>query len=239
MKVIKPKDSYSSGPVISHFRHQIMSGALQAGERLPSEAKLCEQFSASRTVIREAMQQLKAQGYIKTIVGSGSYVCNGSLDHLRDSLSFYSCTSKTSKDWLELLQLRQMIESESVRQLAKEKHIPALSPIWQALETMRANINDLDAFAAADVDFHFALVSATENKIFASILEALRPIADKFAKYTYEAEQGTQARERILAEHEAIFESIRNADVAAAVANVELHLNNSITTLDLESIEKN
>ena len=50
----------------------IQSKQLLAGDRLPSERDLCEQFSVSRPVIREALSRLKSEGLIAIRRGVGN-----------------------------------------------------------------------------------------------------------------------------------------------------------------------
>lgn len=52
----------------------ILSDRLSPGDRMPSEAELCELFGASRVTIRTALQGLKDAGYIRIVRGSGSWV---------------------------------------------------------------------------------------------------------------------------------------------------------------------
>ena len=44
-----------SSKIVKQLEREILAGRLPSGERLPSEEKLCAQFEASRTVIREAI----------------------------------------------------------------------------------------------------------------------------------------------------------------------------------------
>jgi DNA-binding FadR family transcriptional regulator len=44
--------------------HRIVAGELAEGERLPSEARLCEEFGVSRPVVREALSRLQADGMV-------------------------------------------------------------------------------------------------------------------------------------------------------------------------------
>ena len=55
-----------SSTIVKALESEIMDGSLTPGERLPSEEKLCARFNASRTVIREAIQQLRTQGLYPT-----------------------------------------------------------------------------------------------------------------------------------------------------------------------------
>lgn len=52
----------------------ILSGQVKEGDKLPSEAELCETYAASRVTVRSALQSLQEQGYIRTVRGSGSVV---------------------------------------------------------------------------------------------------------------------------------------------------------------------
>ena len=52
----------------------IAEDGLQPGDKLPPSDRLCEQFSVSRTVVREAIASLKAEGRLRSLRGSGVYV---------------------------------------------------------------------------------------------------------------------------------------------------------------------
>src|SRR5258708_10447995 len=55
----------------------ILSGALRAGDRLPSTRDLAEQLGISRTVVLLAYEQLLAEGFARGRSGSGTYVSEG------------------------------------------------------------------------------------------------------------------------------------------------------------------
>jgi len=61
----------------------IASERLAAGDRVPTENALVEQFGVSKSPIRQALAELSAEGYIYTIQGSGSYVTDLSASLLR------------------------------------------------------------------------------------------------------------------------------------------------------------
>lgn len=60
--------------IVTHLRSAIHSGRYKAGQRLPSEAALVRQFSASRPTVIRALRELLADGLIDRRVGSGTYV---------------------------------------------------------------------------------------------------------------------------------------------------------------------
>jgi GntR family transcriptional repressor for pyruvate dehydrogenase complex len=63
-----------SDQVAQQLAAQIHAGRLEAGEKLPPEARLVEQFQVSRTVLREAVSRLKSLGLVDSRQGSGVYV---------------------------------------------------------------------------------------------------------------------------------------------------------------------
>src|SRR5438094_2016592 len=67
----------------------ILSRRLAAGDRLPSERELGEQFGVSRTVIRGAVRALVAKGVIEVRSGSGLRVAAVDASNVRESLSLF------------------------------------------------------------------------------------------------------------------------------------------------------
>ena len=60
--------------VIDGLVDRLASGALTAGEALPTEPVLCESFDVSRTVVREAVKALEAMGMVSVQQGQGTTV---------------------------------------------------------------------------------------------------------------------------------------------------------------------
>ena len=70
---IKPAIKLSD-QVASALEAEIREGRIQAGDKLPTEAALAQQFEVSRTVVREAISRLKSLGLVDSRQGSGVYV---------------------------------------------------------------------------------------------------------------------------------------------------------------------
>ncbi len=60
------------------LRDAIRSGRLPVGERLPSSRELARQLGLSRGLVQECYGQLQAEGYLTSVVGSGTRVAAGS-----------------------------------------------------------------------------------------------------------------------------------------------------------------
>src|SRR3954471_19737212 len=57
-----------------HLRVAIREGRLGAGERLPSTRRLADHLGVSRGTVVEVYEQLAAEGYVDSVVGSGTRV---------------------------------------------------------------------------------------------------------------------------------------------------------------------
>ena len=66
----------------TELRGAILDGRLKPGARMPSSRSLGRQYSLSRGTVVEAFDQLQAEGYTRTEVGSGTYVTSGVPDGL-------------------------------------------------------------------------------------------------------------------------------------------------------------
>lgn len=60
--------------VIERLTRDIRAGKYQAGNKLPSEAALVQQFGTSRITIGRALRELKERGLVTRVAGSGTYV---------------------------------------------------------------------------------------------------------------------------------------------------------------------
>src|SRR6185312_4300654 len=66
----------------TELRAAILDGRLKPGARMPSTRSLGMQYSLSRGTVVAAFDQLQAEGYTRTEVGSGTYVASGIPDGL-------------------------------------------------------------------------------------------------------------------------------------------------------------
>jgi len=161
-----------SARIAGELEAEILAGKLPKEERLPSEEKLCARFDASRTVIREAIQQLRGRGLLRTQKGSGTYLADPSLESLGSAVETYSILVEKA-DFLELIDFRILVESECARLAAEVAGNQALSEIRQSLEQMEAGKGSRSRFSKADIRFHMAIAHACPNRIYATLLGAL------------------------------------------------------------------
>ncbi len=62
------------------IRRKIELGDLLPGEKLPSEKKLCDHFSVSRSVIRQSLIELSQEGFVYTQHGKGTFVADRKMN---------------------------------------------------------------------------------------------------------------------------------------------------------------
>ena len=75
-----------SDRVAKQLEELILTEVLQAEERLPAERELAEMFGVSRTVVREATQNLSARGLLDVKSGNGVFVSAPSTEAVAQSL---------------------------------------------------------------------------------------------------------------------------------------------------------
>jgi DNA-binding FadR family transcriptional regulator len=97
-----------STPFRDTIQHKLQSGEWRAGDRLPTERALSEQFGISRTTVRKVFQEMKAQGLISQTVGSGTYVTDLAAAAALKSLATGDTVQQTSPS--ELMEARLALE---------------------------------------------------------------------------------------------------------------------------------
>lgn len=60
--------------IISQIKEMIMSGALKAGDALPSMRNLAQQLRISIITTKRAYEELEREGFIESFTGKGSFV---------------------------------------------------------------------------------------------------------------------------------------------------------------------
>ncbi|QNQ89276.1 UTRA domain-containing protein [Corynebacterium poyangense] len=98
--------------IASHLREAIQSGELQPGDKLPSEARLSQQFMSSRGTVRHALEKLRAEGLISSHQGRRSQVLLPALTQDFDSVvSFSQRCQEAGKTPGERIHSREMIDA--------------------------------------------------------------------------------------------------------------------------------
>ncbi len=209
-----------SSTIINALEDEIMQGKLKPGERLPSEEKLCTRFDASRTVIREAIQQLRGRGLLRTLKGSGSYIADPSLETLAGAVATYSVLSGDDT-YLELMDFRILLETECARLAAIHAGEKIINIMQRALKKMEDSRGDRKRFSEADIAFHLAIAAGSKHNLFAIVLSALEKRSIEFANINRGNEEWY---ENAITTHKTIYEAISDGKSEEAAHAMKRHL---------------
>ena len=205
--------------------HAIASGRYPAGGRLPSEPDLALAFSVSRPVVRQALEKLRAEGFVHSRPGSGTYVApliELAQRHLSEPETLRAHVTRMQQD----LEFRLVYEPEAARLAAERADAAGLERINQGFSAFRQAHDAGQLTHHHDFLFHQAIALASGNPHFARTTEELefrqepawlviRPLVFFVPG---------PASEEILAEHEKVLELIGARKPAAARDAMACHL---------------
>ncbi|SDH10256.1 FadR/GntR family transcriptional regulator [Nonomuraea jiangxiensis] len=155
--------------IARQLEHDIRSGVIEVGVKLPSERELAIQFGASRGVVREVLRRLEAQHLIHVAPGRGSFVSEQSFVQARSYDALYRAGRPTVR---QLIEARIPIEVEIVGLAAERAGASELAAIRAADAAMTA-ATDVVGKARADLDFHDAIAAASGNPVLRIMLSSI------------------------------------------------------------------
>lgn len=215
--------------VIAELGERIRSGRLKPGDRLPTEQALIRELGVSRTVVREAIAGLRADGLVEPRQGIGVFVREPTRP--ASGLSLLSEEAGKISSVIETLELRAAVEIEAAG-LAAERRSPAQEAnIRECFEEMAAAIARGESAEGADFALHLAIAEATNNRHFGEFFEFL---GRRTIPRSQLSEQGrslvrTPAYvQQLQGEHEAILTAICRGDAEAAREAMRVHLKGSL-----------
>lgn len=205
-----------------HIRELLHAGDLQVGDRLPSERELGERFNVSRTVIREAIQILRAEGLVRIRMGVGTFVTQSAPNILEGPLS--ALPHPESKKIQDLHQVRNVIEP-AIAALAAENATPAhIARMEQAIADMDLYLADRLRYIESDNLFHIALAEASNNSVYLLVLNSIVQLLQESREL---ADSGSDSFERTNTYHKRILEAVRAGEPRKAHAAMLGHLRQS------------
>ncbi|WP_127347655.1 pyruvate dehydrogenase complex transcriptional repressor PdhR [Pseudidiomarina mangrovi] len=164
-----------SDVIMARIEAMIVDGTLPAGQRLPAERDLAQQFSVSRPSLREAIQKLEARGLLDRRQGGGTYVCDNLQQRVAEPL--LQLLTQHPESQFDLLEFRHALEGISSYYAAMRGTPADLA----AIEAAFANIADdcsveLAQQAQALADFNLRICEASHNVILLHLVRSMQPI---------------------------------------------------------------
>jgi DNA-binding GntR family transcriptional regulator len=183
--------------VFELVRSEILSCSLMPGVEL-RESELAKRFGVSKSPVRDAMQKLEFEGLVEIEPRRGHRVRQISV-----------------RDAEDLLELRVVLETATVRKIASESTDEQLASLDQF---RTADMSSIKAFASYNQQFHHALSILSDNRRMAEEMRRVMEFYDRLCVISLSTlhEKGF---EEPLADHNAIIDALqaRNGTLAARV----------------------
>jgi GntR family transcriptional repressor for pyruvate dehydrogenase complex len=222
------KSTSLADALFSKLEARILSGEMPPGSRFPSQKEIAEVEQVSRTVVREAVARLEAQGFAVARQGSGVYVPDNvryrAFQVTREELGELS-------DVIKLLEMRLAIETEMAALAASRRTLDDITAMRSALRRMEEVSSDPVASAKADAEFHMTIARATKNDYYVRLMDFLGirlvPPRSLYLR-DHPPQSHTAYVGKVHAEHEAILDSIVRMDATRARSAARRHMQESL-----------
>lgn len=205
------------GELVNQLMSELSSGALKAGDKLPSERQLALRLGVSRPVVREVLRGLEERGFIQVSPGRGAFVRHQQVSDVVRPLDTLYRRAATPRD---IVQVRLMLEPAAARFAARLNAAERIIAIETALERFDA-AEDLVASAAHDLEFHAAVVRAAGNPVMVTMFASI-------ARLTFEMMMRSLSDPSVSREavpiHQEILDAIVRQDEERAAAAMAGHL---------------
>lgn len=208
--------------LVERIRSDIFQGRVQAGDRLPHERALAEEFGVGRSAVREALRVLEFQGLVRIRHGyqGGAFVAAPGAERLFEALETWLRLDAVRVD--ELYQARLLIEPPLSR-MVTEREGGAVST------RLAANLEEAEACRAAggspfrpNVQFHAIIASAGGNRVVNVIM---RSVLDLLVDRREQAEPANPSLStQALDDHREILGAMRAGDGRLVEALMLAHL---------------
>ena len=218
-----------SDQVADALAAEIRFGRLAAGDKLPTEAALVEQFLVSRTVVREAVSRLKSLGLVDSRQGSGVYVKEIGFS----PLNFDARSAVSRQAVIQMVEVRRGLEAEVAELAAKRRSQADIERIRNAIFLIDKAVQSGGDGVDEDVQYHRAIAQAACNPFLVGTLEYL----GQFLRGATRVTRANEARradfaQQVRHEHEIIVCAIEAGDAAAARHAAARHMDNAIGRIE-------
>ncbi len=196
---------------------------LQPGDRLPSERDLAERLGVGRNAVREALATLVTLRIVESRPNSGIY-----LRHVEREGSFEALVMLTDMgavptpvEVAETMEVRghlEVLAAGLACQRRTEADLARMEAVLQRTEQVLAEGGNI---AAADTEFHVALVDATHNSVLVRVLHAFYRFTGRRREAMFA--DTVQGRASLL-DHRRLLGHIRARDAAKAQLLILRHM---------------
>lgn len=219
-----------SDQVAERLEELILDGSLPLGASLPSEAELCSEFGVSRAVIRDASHILASRGLVDVRQGKRPTVVG--LSSMLPENFFHMVLRSDESALLELVEVRLTLEMKNARLAAVQATEADTRYMQEAIDTMKASVQDPAVYDEADLDFHERLAAATGNRFLRLLIEALgKPLRASRVESRHGHALRGMTPSRTIEAHQKILDAVTTNDSEAAAKEMEYHLTAALEDL--------
>lgn len=210
--------------VTAELVERIVRGIHPSGTSLPPEPVLCETFSVSRTVIREAVKVLQEKGLVQVRQGTGTTVTPPAMWNMLDELVLGATIALDDSLAIldDLVVTRRVLESDMANVAARLADDEVVDRLRRLVDEMDGLVDDRDAYHAHDRTFHDTVMQASGNRIARAVVRALESQVVNTARY-----MGRTERALCVASnrgHRRIYERIAAHDPEGAAEAMFTHI---------------
>lgn len=193
---------------------RITGGLLSPGANLPTEDQLAKQWSASRTVVREAMRLLAAKGLLTVGPKVGTRVLPSQQWNMLDAdVMAWHLMSDERRPFVEALYEMRLINEPAAARLAASRISPADGErLRRALGAMGRHPRGSQELIAADLGFHRIVLETTGNPM----LRSLGAMIEKSLSISFSLSWRQNPQEETLRQHARVCDAICAGDEEAA-----------------------
>ena len=205
--------------IVQQFHALIRQGALQHGDRLPSERELSEQFKVSRSSVREAIRSLELQGLVVSRRGSGTFINTENLDAALDLVA--ANLNGGAAALQDVFEMRHLMEPHIAALAAQRATGEEVARLGEILEEQQRQIDLGETGVESDTAFHFTLAAATHNSALIKVVSAVEDILQMSRDRSLQEPGRPQ---RSLASHSRILQMVERGDASGAREAMNHHL---------------
>jgi DNA-binding FadR family transcriptional regulator len=207
--------------VAQRIVRDIVRGGLHAGDLLPPERTMLENYETGRGTLREALRLLEFQGVIALKPGprGGPVLLDPDASHLASTVVLLMQLKEAPLRTIVEVRsaLEPMISSLAAERISAE----SLTELGGTIEQMRENLGDQHVFLDANKRFHDIIAWSSGNALFGYIVDSLLGIIDGTI---IGIDSPRPRRAAILTAHESIFEAISARDEKESEARMREHI---------------
>ena len=164
--------------VVDQIKELIISQNLAPGYCIGTERKMCTALNVSRPVLREALANLKAHGFIK-VTNSGVLVNSMTPAAMTESIE--KVLEENEEKIFELMAVRKILESGMAIHAIDTATGEDIEKIKQALKNLERSHLNRELGDKENVAFHLALAESSHNSIYIHILHTFLDLFEKTA----------------------------------------------------------